>query len=165
MSLLKLSGMLEKRGARYRVVPSSGVTFGELQGAPSILIGAYNNPWSLRYLESLRFQFGSPDQAPAVYDRKDPQRAEWAPVKNTRDYAVITRVRDKGTGQTVVILGGIEQPGTSAATGFLTDPAQLQKLQAVAPDGWQDMNLQVVLSTDLVNGVASHPQIVATHFW
>lgn len=165
MSVVKLSRLLEKRGVRYRVVPSSSVTFGDLQGAASILIGAYNNPWSLRSLESFRFRFGSPGQAQAVYDRKEPQGAGWAPVKDTRDYALIARVRDKKGGHAAVIFGGVDSAGTAAATEFLTDPAQLQKLQAVAPNGWQDMNLQVVLSTDLVNGVAGHPQIVATDFW
>jgi hypothetical protein len=165
MSLVRLSSLLEKKGVRYRIVPSSTLTFGELQGAPSILIGAYNNPLSLRCLESLRFQFGGDGQTPAIYDRKDPQSVGWAIIRNTRDYALIARVRDKKSGRTAVVLGGIGAAGTAAAAEFLTDPAQLQQLETVAPSGWQDMNLQVVLSTDLVNGVASRPQIVATDFW
>jgi len=41
----------------------------------------------------------------------------------------------------------------------------LRKIRAVAPQGWQQENFELVLSTDVIRGKSGHPNIVAAHFW
>jgi hypothetical protein len=52
-----------------------------------------------------------------------------------------------------------------AASQFLNDETLMSELQARAPKGWENMNLEVVLATDIVRGLGGRPTIVATHFW
>ena len=41
----------------------------------------------------------------------------------------------------------------------------MKKLAAGAPVKWQDKNLQVVISTDVIHGSSGPPNVIATHFW
>jgi len=77
----------------------------------------------------------------------------------------VLRVLDPKTDQMVVTAAGISVFGTLAATAFLTDPDEIQKLSAVAPKGWERMNLEIVLSTEVIRGKSGRPLILATHFW
>jgi hypothetical protein len=171
-TLARLVGLLESSGKQYRVMPRSATKFSDLQEGPSVLIGGFNNGWTLRLASELRFGFErQPGGLRRIRDRQNPARNDWSlnfplPHGNvTRDYAIISRVRDPNTEQTTVIAAGIAHWGTLAAGEFITDSAQLRKLQAFAPKGWEHMNIQVVLSTDVIDGVSSAPKIVAAHFW
>jgi hypothetical protein len=167
MAVVRISNVLQNRNKPYRVLKASEAGLNDFTGGPSVLIGAYNNPWSLRLMEPLRFHFGtSESERGRICDRADPQQPGWAIRGNpNRDFAVISRVRHARTEQTSMIFGGFTTSGTSAAAEFMTSPEQLRKLAESAPGGWADSNLQVVLSTDLVDGVPGPPKIVALHFW
>ena len=41
----------------------------------------------------------------------------------------------------------------------------MKKLAALAPKGWEHMNLQVVIATEVINGVSGPPSILRVHFW
>jgi hypothetical protein len=171
-TLAKLAGLLQSRGKQYRLMLQSATKFGDLQDGPSVLIGGYNNDWTLRLTDTLRFGFeGQPDASPRIRDRQNPARKDWSvdvslPYRKlARDYAIVSRVQDPKTERTTIIVAGIAYWGTLAAAEFVTDPQQMRKLQALAPPGWENMNLQVVLSTDVIDGVAGPPKVLATHFW
>ena len=55
--------------------------------------------------------------------------------------------------------------GTLAAGEFVTEERYLAQLTARAPAGWENRNIQVVLGTELVNGVPGPPRILAQHVW
>lgn len=171
-TLAKLTGLLQSRGKQYQVMLRSGTKFSDLQQGPSVLIGGFNNDWTMRLAAELRFRFErQPEGRRQIRDRQNPARNDWSVdfslPKNqiTRDYAIVSRVQDPHTEQTTVIAAGIAHWGTLAAGDFITDPEQLRKLQASAPRGWEHMNIQVVLSTDVIDGVSGPPKIVATQFW
>jgi hypothetical protein len=167
MAVVKISNLLQSRNKPYRVLKASEATFNDFMGQASVLIGAYNNPWSLRLMEPLRFHFGtSESERGRICDRDNPQQTGWVGWGNpTRDFAVVSRVRHAQTEQPTVIFGGFGASGTSAAAEFMTNPEHLRKLAESAPNGWADANLQVVLRTDIVDGVAGPPKIVAIHCW
>jgi hypothetical protein len=82
-----------------------------------------------------------------------------------RDYAIVSRVRDPKTEQTVVIVAGIASWGTLAAAEFVTMPEHLKKLEGSAPEHWEHKNLQVVLATDVIRGSSGPPTVLVAHFW
>ncbi len=171
-TMARLTGLLQSRGIPYRLRTGAETTFGDLQSGPTVLIGGYNNDWTLRLTDTLRFGFdGLPDHWPRIRDRNRPERQGWSvdfslPVaKLNRDYAIVSRVQDPKTERVTVIVAGIGMWGTKAAGEFLTDAAHMEKLRAVAPAGWETMNLQVVISTDVIQGVAGPPKVLDTHFW
>jgi hypothetical protein len=173
ITLARLAGLLQERHRAYRVSQQAVTTFADLQGGPAILIGANNNEWTLRLMQNLRF---APEQTPNgshgwIRDRQHPERKVWladftaAHRSLTRDYALVSRWLDPKTEQPVVVAAGLTRWGTLAAGEFLTRAAHLEKLEAKAPPGWERRNLQVVLSTDIINGSSGPPAIVAVHFW
>lgn len=63
------------------------------------------------------------------------------------------------------MVAGIGYWGTLAAGDFITSEEHLRKILQSAPANWQNMNLQVVLSTDVIDGVSGPPKVLVTHFW
>jgi hypothetical protein len=171
-ALAHLSGLLQSKGKPFRILSRTGTTFGDLQEGPAVLIGALNNDWTLRLSGTLRFNFEvvAPGRV-AIVDKKDPSRHDWSldfsqPYGDlTKDYALISRVRDPKTEQTTIIAGGIAHWGTLAAGEFLTNPAHFRKLESFAPKDWERKNLQVVLSTNVINGSSGPPSVVDAYFW
>jgi len=81
------------------------------------------------------------------------------------DYAIVTRVVDASTEETVISAAGLRHFGTLAAGDFLTNEAYMREAFRDAPPGWYRKNIQVVLNTRMVGGAAGPPRVVATHFW
>ena len=76
-----------------------------------------------------------------------------------------TRLLDSKTGQLVITVAGITAPGTDAAAQLISDPAYLAPALKSAPADWKKKNLQFVVRTEVVEGVAGRPQVVASYFW
>lgn len=167
----KLSGFLQTHGKASQVLSSTTSKFDDVQRGPAVLLGGLNNAWTLRLTDALRFGFDLQDQ-PRVWirDRHRPQGG-WSfdfttPYqKVTRDYAVISRVMLPATEQMTLIVAGLGQWGTAGAVDFITDPVRLQKLRESAPNRARDVNLQVVVAVDVVDGAIGPPKILATYFW
>ena len=106
-----------------------------------------------------------------IRDRENPSNNTWsidyaAPYLSiTKDYALVLRMVDPKTEQTVVVVAGITVFGTTAAGNFLTNTNEISKLAAVSPRGWEKKNLEIVLSTDVIGGLSGPASIVATQFW
>jgi hypothetical protein len=172
LALAGLAAMLQSHGKQYRIVNRAGATsFRDLQSGPFILIGGMNNEWTLRLTGGLRFGFEKQPNGARVVDRQNPSKTDWrvdisTPISQfTRDYAIVSRLRDPQTEQPVVIVAGIGSWGTLAAGEFATHPEFLKKLEALAPKRWEQKNLQVVLSTDVIRGSSGPPNVLATYFW
>jgi hypothetical protein len=52
-----------------------------------------------------------------------------------------------------------------AAGEFVTSREQMDKIRASAPHDWQHKNIEIVLSTDVIDGLPGPPKVLATHFW
>ncbi|HYM05248.1 MAG TPA: hypothetical protein VEU11_01695 [Terriglobales bacterium] len=171
-TLARLSGFLASRAKKYSIRRVASTTFGDLREGPVVLIGAFNNKWTLRLTQPLRFGFESDREAKHYWirDRAFPQRrwiltAGAAYGKLTEDYALISRVFDPTTGRIVVVAAGIFNCGTAAAGEFLTDPELMEQMTAGAPENWERRNIQIVIATKVVNGNTGVPRVLATHFW
>ncbi|MEI9970754.1 MAG: hypothetical protein WDO73_01180 [Ignavibacteriota bacterium] len=172
-TMTRFAGLLQSKGKAYRVASQSETTFEDLQNGPAVLIGLANNDWTERLVGKLRFwlEHTAPGGKLIIRDREHPDRTEWnldysSPLlKVTKDYALVMRVADPKTEQTVISAAGISVFGTLAAGDFLTNAEEFRKIEAIAPKGWRKKNFELVLSTDVIRGKSGHANIVAWHFW
>jgi hypothetical protein len=74
----QISSLLTSRRHPYDLRFGSDLSFGDLREGSAILIGAFNNNWTLNMTDSLRFVFEAGDTAEMhVQDRLDPKRSWW----------------------------------------------------------------------------------------
>jgi hypothetical protein len=130
------------------------------------------NAATKRLVGELRFTVERPGGGRVqIRDRTNPLRNDWfidyyAPFMDiAKDYAMVLRAKDPKTEQMTVTAAGMSVFGTLAAGEFLTSRDEIRKLDAAAPRGWKNLNLEIVLSTQVIRGKPSPPTVVATHFW
>lgn len=157
---------VELRGGR-------STSLANLRGRPAVLIGGFNNSWTLSLTGEQRFYFESDleKKLEFVRDRLHPENRAWEVRRDfsinqlQMDYAIVTRVFSPTLEQTIVVAAGIRGGGTAAAGEFLTNPEYLTSALKNAPPGWQKKNIQFVLSTRMFSGNPGPAQVVATHYW
>jgi hypothetical protein len=171
ITLTRTVAALASRHKSFRVVPASEATFAQLREGPFVLIGAFDNIWTLRITQKLRFGFESKDGVALLVDRKSQTETTWATAwdlpyqKLSRDYAIVARIHDQTTGQTVIIAAGISEEGTEAAGEILYNPVYLDSLLAKAPRDWEQKNLEAVIETQVIEGHPGPPSILAAETW
>ena len=172
VAMAHISGYLAAHDKPYRLRGSQVTRFAELQGNPVVLIGAFNNDWTIRLTQDLRFSLvNSGPTIRGVRDRERDEDLTWRVTRGPQgwvtdeDYALVTRIADPRTGRTVISAGGIAMYGTLAAGDFLTRPEQFREALREAPRDWARKNIQVVLETKVADGTPSPPHVLAAHFW
>ncbi|HUN84906.1 MAG TPA: hypothetical protein VMU48_11025 [Terracidiphilus sp.] len=171
ITLTRTAAALETRHKTFRVVPASEASFEELREGPVVLIGAFDNIWTLRVTQKLRFGFESKDGVALLVDRKSPKPTSWATAwdlpyqKLSRDYAIVARIHDNTTGQPVIIAAGISEEGTEAAGEILYNPVYLDSLISKAPADWEKKNIEAVIETQVIQGHSGPPNVLAVETW
>ena len=163
-----VSGLLESSGVQTDLKSAGATPLTELREHSFVLVGAFNNPWSLRLLEPLRFHFAS-EPAESIVDQMQPQ-LRWArdPTRsysNADDYALVARYRDTTTDSWVIALAGVGRNGTEAAAEFASSPRYMQMLRDQLGSDFSNRNIEVVLKVQVIDGKTGAPVIVATHSW
>jgi hypothetical protein len=171
VTLTRMTDVLERRKKTFRVSAASEASFGQLREGPAVLIGAFDNLWTMRLTRDLRFGFDSIDGNAFIIDRKSSARTTWFTAwdlpyeKLARDYAIVARYRDSLTGQPVVIAAGISEEGTEAAGELISNPVDLDALVHNAPANWRNMNMEAVIETQVIDGRSGPPKVRAVEFW
>jgi hypothetical protein len=142
------------------------IVFGDLLQSPSVLIGAFNNGWTMQMTGDLGFALGP---GLTIQDRSNPKRS-WALLysqdnKVLVDYAVVARLPHSKTGEPLMAIAGIGQSGTRAAAEFITNPQKIKDLIKSAPKAWAKENVEFVLQTKVVNDIPTAPTVVAVRYW
>jgi hypothetical protein len=169
----QFSELIAQKGKKAQLRGVRSVSLADLSSRPCVLIGAFNNEWTMSLAGELRFYFDADYQNSAefVRDRQNPGQTEWKVVNSwphwriPTDYAIVSRVFNPTTGQAVVIAAGITHYGTHAAGEFVTNQAYFSEALSNAPRDWYRKNIQVVLSTKVVSGAHGPPKVLAVHFW
>jgi hypothetical protein len=170
-TLVRVAGVLQALHKDYRIQADSTTSFADLRNGPVVLVGSYNNDWTIRLTGLQRFKFEQSGDIRWIADRQNPARKDWAvnlatPIPDlTEDYALISRLLDPTTDRMVVVVAGLRSHGTAAAGEFLTNPEYLAAITKQAPKNWEHKNLQVVLTTKVISGNSGPPRVVATTFW
>jgi hypothetical protein len=165
---VRVASLLASHRQRFDLRLGDDIVFGDLRQNPTVLIGAFNNSWTMELTGDLPFNV-SGAQLLSIREQANPGRI-WTPTyasdgRATVDYAVVTRMPRSKTGQALIAIAGLTQKGTQGAADFVTDPEQIRKLSVAAPKGWSQRNLQFVIQTKVVNNTATSPAIVALKTW
>jgi hypothetical protein len=172
-ALARIASLLSTHRKSYRTRFQISGKLEDLRDGPAVLIGAFNNSWTLRLTGQLRFSFARDPETHIswIQDRQNPKLLKWshqmtAPYTNVQeDYAIISRVVDPTTGRMVVTASGLAKFGTEAAGEFLTNPAYMDQISRKAPKGWERRNMQIVIRANVVGRTSGPPQIVTAYFW
>jgi len=172
-AMMRFARLFLERRKAFEFRGGKTTSLKDLRGRPVVLVGAFDNEWTLNLTGDLRFYFDS-DAAHTiefVRDRKNPQSTVWK-IENAwpywripLDYAIVTRVFNATTEQMVVTAAGITQYGTLSASELLTNDAYLSQALKSAPSGWQHKNMEAVIATKVIGGNTGPPEILAVHFW
>ena len=170
-ALANIISFLENHHHLYRLQTAQATTYADLRQGPAILIGAYDNPWTMRAIQPLRYRFGRDDQHQLFWieDQKNRQSKKWTvdlsrPYSTlNQDFAVVASFVDPETRQPLVVIAGIGENGTRAASEFLTGSENVRDVDySLLPT---KANFEIVVQTQVINGVSGPPQIVATETW
>jgi hypothetical protein len=184
IAMAHLCNILDAHHHLYQITGVGSTSLSDLRKGPTILVGGFNNPWSLRILSPLRFSLrsvsegwvGDSDntenpQILQISDRKNQPGSPWTvdfhqPISAmTHDYAIIARFQANMTDGEVMVIAGLGSGGTESAGKFVSSAAYMTQLALHAPRNWRSMNMEAVVETEVIGGRAGHPHIIATEFW
>ena len=170
----RIAAVFQASGKKYALKGERATTLDDLRSGPAILIGAFDNAWTLRVTKSLRFHFLLGDGHLLIVDGTASTQPQWVAdqyrdvqmgASNYRDYAIVARFTDENTGKIAVVVAGLGRCGTAAAGEFLTDTGDLLQLERAAKSAGNKQNLEVVISTQVIGGRPGSPKMEAIHFW
>jgi hypothetical protein len=166
--------LLTRKGKKVEIRGWRVSSLADLRGKPCVLIGAFNNEWTMRLTSDLRFYFdpGSTRESMVIRDRQNLNRQDWtgsrnwpAPADLASDYAIVSRTYNPTIEQTIVSVAGASGYGTYAAGEFLANEKYFAAALRDAPRDWYRKNMQVVLSVKVISGTPGPPKVLATYFW
>jgi hypothetical protein len=172
-ALAKVIAMLVVHKKPYRIRLQIYSQLDDLKDGPAVLIGAFNNSFTLRLTGQLRFSFVQDRDGHTewIQDTENPSSRQWshrtdgAYTNLALDYAIVSRVMDPTTGKIVVTASGLAKFGTEAAGEFLTNPTYIEEINKKGPRDWSRKNMEIVIGTNVIGRSAGPPHIVTTHFW
>jgi hypothetical protein len=176
VTIARVVGVLQANGKKVLIRRENSSSFSDLREGPVVLVGAFNNEWSLRLTHQLRYTLALDAEKHLIYikDAKNPALRGWSWGTNQprnyvggaggpvlHDYALISRIRNSETGHVIVVIGGLYTYGTQSAGEFLTDPQLMKSIAKVTKLGNGDQNLQIVLGTTVTDGTPGPPKVLA----
>jgi hypothetical protein len=176
VTIARVVGALEARKKNVIIRRGNSSSFSDLREGAVVLIGAFNNEWSLRLTRQLRYSLAMDADKHLIYirDAKNPGSRNWSWATNQspepmtgvnspkiQDFALISRIRDSETGHVVVVIGGLYTYGTEAAGEFLTNPEVMKAIAGRLKPTEVGENLQIILGTMVTDGTPGPPRVLA----
>ncbi len=167
-SIARLSGLIERNGATVQLESSATTPLTTLRERPVVLLGGYNNQWSLRLLESMPIRF-NPESDAALIDTTQ-TNVRWSrdhslPYSSADDYALVARFRDTTTDNWVIVLAGLGRNGTEAAAQIVTSPHYMQILKDKLGSDFGTKNVEAVVKVSVIEGKTGAPSLLVLHTW
>lgn len=173
-AVIQITGLLKSNEKQYSLKGEGATNLTDLRNGPTLFVGAFDNAWTLRLTNPLRFHFANNPEMTEfrIVDTESPSQASWRidrleqmAKNNYRDYAIVARFTDSNTGKLAVIIAGVGRGGTIAAGELVTNPAYLAQLSSAARVAGNKKNMEIVVSTQIIDGEPGSPKIEATYFW
>ncbi len=173
-AITAVAGLLERSGAGAQLLSAPSTSLTGLREHSVALIGAYNNQWTLRLIEPLRYHFVFDGATPQksterIVDGTQPQ-TEWQrdtskPYASADDYAIVARFRDPRIDGWIVVMAGLGRNGTEAAAQFATSPHYLEELRQHLGSSFGTRNVEAVLRINVIKGETGAPFILDVYTW
>ena len=153
--------MLARNQKNYDLRWGQDIAPGDLRNSPAILIGGFNNDWTLEMTHQLRFVFRGSTE---IVDTGAPGR-HWNVRLNEKnqvldDYALISRIQNSASGMALITVSGIGQTGTEAAGAFIADEKRLEQALRKLPRDWANKNVQILLHVRTANDLPTDVTVV-----
>jgi len=166
---ISLSGLFGKMGKPSQVRIGSNYSFTDLRNSPAVIVGAFNNRWTMQLTANLHFAFVEKNGLPTIQEQV-PGGHVWTLFTvdsqgEASDFAIVSRLLDSKTGQFTVAVAGVSGTGTQAAAEFVSHPEYIEKGLRDAPADWPKKNLELVLKTAITDSIPGPPQVVAAYYW
>jgi hypothetical protein len=168
IEIASLLGSL-RRSADVRT--GEGLSAEDLEHAPAVFLGAYDNKWTMQISRLLPYRFeviaGETD---AIVEEAGQKRAWVTKVVGPEgaakeEYAIVARLTSSVFRKPVIVAAGLRSAGTRAAGNFVTDPIALSQFLETVPPDWRQKNLEAVLRVEIVKGVPGTARPVAFSVW
>ncbi len=171
-ALVDIASALRARGKAFQTRFTGSLQFDDLKAGPVVFIGPAVR-WLNLVTSDWRFTVDRDEAVTVTWisDRDKPGQRLWSmPVSSlvtgpVEAYALLTRVRNETTGQSLVSIAGLSTYATSAAGQFLASDLHMRELARAAPSDWDRKNIQIVIATRQVGASSGPPRLVAAHFW
>ena len=166
---VRVSSLFGQIGKPSQVRIGANYSFEDLRNSPSVIVGAFNNKWTMQITPGLHFSFVD-DKGQYMIREQIPRGRVWRrdfreSSQDGEDFAIVARLLDSKTGQFTIVAAGITGSGTQTAGEFISNPAFLERgLRTVSSD-WQKKNMELLLQTTITDAVAGPPQLVASYTW
>jgi hypothetical protein len=157
--------MLASRGRNYAERFSGDLTFADLRHTPAVLVGGFNNRWTLEMTGDLRYRMTDGHSIIDTQTKQVWSTAGARPNHPTDDYALISRLLDAKTGAPLLVIAGVGAYGTQAAGEFVSSHSALAAFERSAPAEWAQKNMQIVLHVRVVEFAPSTTEVVAEQSW
>jgi hypothetical protein len=150
---------------------STSTTFSDLQKGPDVLISGFNNPWTMRITDPLRFHFvRNSFHVYSIEDRSNAKHSWTVDTANSfeqmnYDYGLAARFHDPITGQVVVVVAGLGENGTVAAGRFVAGEKYMEDLKKAKQFPRGDQNFEAVVASQIIDGKPGPPRVVDTYSW
>jgi len=173
-AVIQITGILKSNDKPYSLKGEGLTNLTDLRSGPTVFVGAFDNAWTLRLTNPLRYHFANnPEMSQfRIVDREAPSQTNWVihrveqmTTNNYRDYAIVARFTDGNTGKLAVVIAGIGRGGTIAAGELVSNPTYLTQLSNAARASGNKKNMEIVLSTQIIDGQPGSPKIEAAYFW
>jgi hypothetical protein len=169
--IVRVAGLLQSNGKKYTLKGEGATNLMDLRNGPTVFIGAFDNAWTLRFTAPLRYHFAVNREMTdfRIVDGTNPGLPGWVvnrqqqmTTNNYRDFAIVARFTDGTTGKLAVVAAGVARGGTRVAAEYLTDPVDLAQLERAAGN---KKNMEIVLSTQIIDSEPGTPKVEASYFW
>jgi hypothetical protein len=167
-----ISSRLAQMGKASQFRIGGTCSFEDLRNFSSVVIGAYDDRWTMEMASNLHFAFQWDHRIQEFPRIKEniPSGRVWAAEVGPHfhysvDYGIVTRLVDSATGQPLISIGGLGTAGTQAAGELISNPQYLDEALRNAPKEWNKRNVQIVVQAKVTDAIPSPPRVVAAYFW
>lgn len=167
----EISVLLAKHSKDVRLRPAGQLEFADFSEMPAALIGAFTNRWSMEFSQKFRLHFVfDAHGTPAIVDTASPSRVWRLPfaVDNgttAEDYFLVCRLVNFSSSRPVILVAGLKQFGTEAASRFIVDPKAVNDTLRKIGSNWQDRNLELVFHAKVIGNSPAASELIAWHIW
>jgi hypothetical protein len=166
---VRLSSLFGQIGKPSQVRIGGNYSFEDLSNSPAVIVGAFNNKWTMQVVSGLHFSFVEDNGQYTIREQIPGGRVWRAQLSQSQqsgdDFAIVARLFDSKTGEFTIVAAGITGSGTQAAGEFISNPDFLERGMREVPSDWQKKNMELVLQTTLTDSIPGPPQVIASHIW
>ena len=168
VALSSVGRFLGSRGSSFFVRRANDIDLKNLSGSPAVLIGAFDNRWTVALSSQMRFSFAVDGKTEYIRDSQNPNFRDWtlsSPLAPAKDYGIVSRTFAATTGNFFVTVAGLGRDGTLAAGNCVSDASCMEQARKFAVGDWNHKNLEIVIATDVANNMPGTPQVIGAYMW